>query len=102
VLDLAQYLALIEEVSESDPLFTGALAQVKLLYEKESARPFRRFLPFGCGGRGNVCNGFRIQSDESSGRIMTDILVSIADRHGAAPDFVDYSVRKGMVPLMSG
>ena len=96
VLDLAQYLALIEEVSESDPLLQVLWQQVKMLYEKESGKAFSEIPTLlAAAGVGTSVTIFVYKADESSGRIMTDILVSIADRQVPLRILMDYGAEEG-------
>lgn len=96
VLDLAQYLALIEEVSESDPLLQALWQQVKMLYEKESGKAFSEIPTLlAAAGVETSVTIFVYKADESSGRIMTDILVSIADRQVPLRILMDYSAEEG-------
>ena len=96
VLDLAQYLALIEEVSESDPLLQALWQQVKMLYEKESGKAFSEIPTLlAAAGVETSVTVFVYKADESSGRIMTDIMVSIADRQVPLRILMDYGAVEG-------
>lgn len=96
VLDLAQYLALIEELSESDPLLQALWQQVKMLYEKESGKAFSEIPTLlAAAGVETSVTIFVYKADESTGRIMTDILVSIADRQVPLRILMDYSAEEG-------
>ena len=96
VLDLTQYLALIEEIAASDPMLQALWQQVKMLYEKESGTPFSE-LPvlLSTAGVETTVTVYVYKANESSGRIMTDLLVSIGDRQVPLRILMDYGSEEG-------
>ncbi len=96
VLDFTQYMALIEEVAESDPLLQARWQQVRMLYEKESGNTFSEIPALlAAAGVETTVTVYVYKANESSGRIMTDLLVSIGDRQVPLRILMDYGSEDG-------
>jgi hypothetical protein len=95
-LDLAQYLALIDEVAEADPWLQVLWKQVKMLYEAESGMDFSEIpTVLAAADVETSITLFVYKVDESSGRIMTDILVSTEGHQVPIWILMDYAAGGG-------
>ncbi|MGI6237510.1 MAG: hypothetical protein ACOYI7_08180 [Candidatus Excrementavichristensenella sp.] len=95
-LDLAQYLALIDEVAEADPWLQVLWKQVKMLYEAESGMDFSEIpVVLAAADVETSITLFVYKVDESSGRIMTDILVSTEGHQVPIRILMDYAAGGG-------
>ncbi|MEA5065263.1 MAG: hypothetical protein VB065_04360 [Eubacteriales bacterium] len=95
-LKLAQYLALIEEMAQSDPLLLAVWRQAGMLYEQHSGNALSEVpaLLDAAGVETDVT--IRLyDADEGAGRIVTDVLIAVGDEQMPVAVKIDYSAHEG-------